>query len=86
MSSGLAIGSLNVAAALVLRSLLEQPDRQTPQEIADGSPESGRIDADGARRGLGELAAHGLAAEDSGGRWHLTKRGRAAQQQSDSSR
>jgi hypothetical protein len=81
MSSGLSTSSLNVAAAFVLRSLLDHPDRQTPGEIADAPHGRDKIDAQSAQRGLGELATHGLAAEDSDGRWHLTKKGREAQRQ-----
>jgi hypothetical protein len=80
MSSGLSMSSLNAAAAFLLRSLLDHPDRQTPHEIADAPHASGTVDAEAARTGLGELAVRGLAAEDSGGRWHLTDVGREAQQ------
>jgi hypothetical protein len=81
MSSGLSMSSLNAAAAFLLRSLLDHPDRQTPHEIADAPHASGKVDAEAARTGLGELA-RGLAAEDPGGRWQLTDVGREAQQRS----
>jgi hypothetical protein len=80
MSSGPFTYSLSAAAALVMRRLMEQPDRQTAQEIADAPGATEQIDADAARGGLGELGEHGLAAEDSDGRWHLTDTGRDAQQ------
>jgi hypothetical protein len=60
---------------------MERPHLQTEEEIG-GAPHAGdEIDAEGARRGLGELADQGLAAEGSDGRWQLTDAGRAAQQQ-----
>jgi hypothetical protein len=80
MSSGPFTNTLGVAAAFVLRSLTEHPDRQNAQEIADGAPAGDRIDTAAARDGLGELAGRGLAAEGSDGRWHLTDAGREAQQ------
>jgi hypothetical protein len=80
MSSGLGMSGLNVAAAFVLRSLFDHPDRQTPEEIAGAPDARGRIDAEGARGGLGELTKHGLAAEGSDGCWQLTDAGRKAQQ------
>jgi hypothetical protein len=80
MSSGPFTHSLSAAAAYVLRSLMERPDLRTPQTIADAPLEGEEIDAGTARDGLGELAEHGLAAEDSDGRWQLTDAGRQAQQ------
>jgi hypothetical protein len=80
MSSGPFTYSLSAAAAFVMRRLMEQPDRQTPQEIADASDATDQIDADAARGGLGELGLHGLAAADADGRWQLTDAGRQAQQ------
>lgn len=80
MSSGLPSYSLGVASAFVLRSLMEHPNRQTAQEIADAPHAEGKIDTEGAHGALDELAAHGLAAKDSDGRWHLTDVGREAQQ------
>jgi hypothetical protein len=81
MSSGPFTYSLSAAAAYVMRSLMEHPGLQTAEEIA-GAPHTGdEIDAEAARGGLGELGTHGLAAEDSEGRWGLTDAGRAAQQQ-----
>jgi hypothetical protein len=65
---------LSPPAAYVLRMLMEQPHRDTAEAIAD-------VDAAAARDGFGELASRGLAAEDADGRWALTDRGRAAQQQ-----
>jgi hypothetical protein len=78
MSSGPFTYTLGAAAAFVLRSLMDHPDRQTPQEIADGAQARDELDAEAARGGLGELAARGLAAEGSDGRWHLTDAGREA--------
>ena len=71
MSSGPFTDTLGVAAAFVMRSLLEHPDRQTPDEIA-ATQEGDAIDADGARAGLGELEARGLATQSPDGRWQLT--------------
>jgi hypothetical protein len=71
---------LRGAAAFVLRSLMEHPHLQTPEEIAD-APHAGEvIDAGAAGQGLSELEGHGLTAE-ADGRWSLTDAGRAAQQQ-----
>jgi hypothetical protein len=81
MSSGPFTYSLGAAAAYVMRSLMEHPDLQTPEEIADAPHASDEIDADAARGGLGELGRHGLAAGDADDRWQLTDAGRAAQQQ-----
>ena len=73
MSSGPFTYSLSAAAAYVLRSLMEHPERGTPEEIADES-----IDVGAAGDGLRELARRGLAEEAAGGRWHVTDSGRAA--------
>jgi hypothetical protein len=73
MSSGPFTYSLSAGAAYVLRSLMEHPERGTPESIAVES-----IDADAARDGLHELAGHGLAEQTVNGRWHVTDRGRAA--------
>jgi hypothetical protein len=75
MSSGPFTDALGVAAAFVMRSLMEHPDRQTPEEIAAGEGAES-IDADGARAGLAELEERGLAARDADGRWQLTDAGR----------
>jgi hypothetical protein len=80
MSSGPFTYSLGGAAAYVLRSLMDHPDRQTAEEIAGAASAGDEIDAGAARGGLGELGARGLAAEDSDGRWHLTDAGREAKQ------
>jgi hypothetical protein len=72
---------LSPPAAYVLRMLMEQPHRDTAEAIADGAEAGAGIDAAAARDGFGELASRGLAAEDADGRWALTDRGRAAQQQ-----
>lgn len=77
MSSGPFTDTLSAAAAFVIRSLLEHPNRQTPEEIA--APHAGEIDAEGAGGGLAELEARGLAAQDPDGRWQLTDAGRDAQ-------
>jgi hypothetical protein len=79
MSSGPCTDTLGVAAALVMRSLLEHPDGQTPEEIA-AQPGDDAIDAEGARAGLTELEARGLASQGADGRWQLTDAGRTAQQ------
>ncbi|MEA2302978.1 MAG: hypothetical protein QOH43_258 [Solirubrobacteraceae bacterium] len=71
---------LTAPAAYVLRSLMEHPQRDTVQAIADGAPAAEGLGAVAARDGLGELAARGLAVEGEDGRWRLTDRGRAAQQ------
>jgi hypothetical protein len=71
---------LTAPAAYVLRSLMEHPQRDTAQAIADGAPAAEGLDAAAARDGLGELAARDLAVEGEDGRWRLTDRGRAAQQ------
>jgi hypothetical protein len=71
---------LSAAAAFVIRSLLEHPHLQTPEEIADAPHAADEIDVEAARAGLSELARRDLAAEDSDGRWHLTDAGREAQQ------
>jgi hypothetical protein len=73
MSSGPFTHSLSAAASFVLRSLMEHPERGTPEEIADAS-----IDAGSARDGLRELAGRGLADQAADGRWHITDSGRAA--------
>jgi hypothetical protein len=80
MSSGPFTYTLSAAAAYVIRSLMERPELQTPEDIAGGARADDAIDADGARGGLRELADHGLAEEQSPGRWHLTGAGREAQQ------
>jgi hypothetical protein len=80
MSSGPFTYSLGAGAAFVIRSLMEHPELQTAEEIADAPHARDEIDAEGARAGLGELGSHGLAAEDADGRWHLTDSGREAQQ------
>jgi len=73
MSSGPFTYSLSAAAASVLRSLMEHPERGTPEEIADES-----VDTGAARDGLRELAGRGLAEQAVDGRWHVTDSGRAA--------
>jgi hypothetical protein len=78
MSSGLFSDSLGVATAFVIRSLMEHPQRKTPEQIAGSSDE---IDAEAARGALGELAARGIVAEDTEGRWRLTDAGRDVAQQ-----
>jgi len=80
MSSGPFTYSLSAAAAFALRVLYEQPDRGTPEEIADSPEAAEGMDADAVRGGLDELAAQGLAAQTSEGRWEITDDGRAAQQ------
>jgi hypothetical protein len=70
---------LSAPAAYVLRSLLEHPQRQTAEAIADAASAADHIDATAAHDGLSQLAARGLAAEGDGGRWQLTDGGRAAQ-------
>jgi hypothetical protein len=78
MSSGPFTYSLGVAAAFVMRSLMERSHLQTADEIA-GAPEArGEVDAEGADEGLRELASHGLAEQGSDGRWSLTDTGREA--------
>jgi hypothetical protein len=72
--------SLSPPAAYVLRSLMEHPQRDTAQAMADGAPAEDGIDVTQANDGLAELASRGLAIEGDGGRWELTDRGRAAQQ------
>jgi hypothetical protein len=78
MSSGPFTYALSAAAAFVLRSLTEHPDLQTADEIADAPHAQGEIDAGAARDGLRELGDHGLAAENSDGRWGVTESGRQA--------
>jgi hypothetical protein len=73
MSSGPFTYSLSAAAAYVLRSLMEHPGRDTPDEIANESIEAGT-----ARDGLRELAGRGLAEQGVDGRWRVTASGRAA--------
>jgi hypothetical protein len=73
MSSGPFTYPLSAAAGYVLRSLMEHPERGTPDEIADESIEAGT-----ARDGLRELAGHGLAEQAVDGHWQLTASGRAA--------
>jgi hypothetical protein len=73
MSSGPFTYSLSAAAAYVLRSLMEHPERGTPEEIADES-----IDAGAARDALRELAGHCLAEQAVDRRWQVTDSGRAA--------
>jgi hypothetical protein len=73
MSSGPFTYPLSAAAGYVLRSLMERPERDTPEEIADES-----VDAGATRAGLRELAGHGLAEQAPDGRWHVTAVGRAA--------
>jgi hypothetical protein len=80
MSAGGFSYALGTAAAFVLRSLMEHPDRQTPEEIADATHGREDIDSETAHRALRELEGHGLTAEDSEGRWELTDAGRAANQ------
>ena len=81
MSSGPFTYTANAAAASVVRSLMEHPALQTPEEIADAPHAGNELDADAAGRALGELASHGLAAEGPAGRWRLTDAGRGAMQQ-----
>jgi hypothetical protein len=76
MSAGPFSASLNAAAAYVLRSLMERPDRGTPDEIADASKDGDTITSGAAREGLDELRSRGLAEEASNGRWRLTERAR----------
>jgi hypothetical protein len=71
---------LSAPAAYVLRSLMEHPQRDTAQAIADGAAAAEGLDTATAHHGLGELAARGLAVEGEDGRWRLTDRGRDAQQ------
>jgi DNA-binding IclR family transcriptional regulator len=71
---------LSAPAAYVLRSLMEHPQRDTAQAIADGAPDAEGLDTATTHDGLDELAARGLAVEGEDGRWRLTDRGRAAQQ------
>jgi hypothetical protein len=78
MSAGAFSGSLNAAAAYVLRSLTERPDRQTPDEIADASKGSDAISSGAARDGLDELRSQALAEQGPGGGWRLTEEGRRA--------
>jgi hypothetical protein len=81
MSSGPFTYALSGAAAFVLRSLMERPDLQTAEEIAQAPRAGEEIDAAAAGRALSELAGHGLTAEGPGGRWRLTDAGRGATQQ-----
>ena len=73
MSSGPFTYSLSAAAAYVLRSLIEHPERGAPGEIADDT-----IAIGAARDGLRELADRGFAEQAVDGRWHVTDSGRAA--------
>jgi hypothetical protein len=82
MSSGPFTYSLGAAAAFVVRSLMERPDLQTPEEVAGAPHEGDEIDAQAARKGLAELASRGIATEGADGRWRLTDAGREAAQQS----
>jgi hypothetical protein len=79
-AGGMSTIGLSAPAAYVLRSLLDHPQRDTAQAIADGAPAADGLDAAAARDALGELAGRGLAIEGDDGRWRLTDRGRAAQQ------
>ena len=78
MSSGPFTYPLSAAAAFIIRSLLERPDRQTAEEIAGERYPHGQIGAFDARDGLQELGRHGLAEQDADGRWSLTDAGREA--------
>jgi hypothetical protein len=80
MSAGGFSGALSAAAAFVLRSLMEHPDFQTPEEIADAPHAPDHIDDETAGAALRELEQHGLTAEDADGRWGLTDAGREARQ------
>jgi hypothetical protein len=73
MSSGPFTYPLSAAAGYVLRSLMERPERGTPEEIADES-----IEAATASAGLRELEGRGLAEQAADGRWRVTAGGRAA--------
>jgi hypothetical protein len=64
----------------VLRSLMEHLELRTAEEIAGAPHASAEIDAGAARAGLRELRQQGLAAEDAGGRWHVTDSGCEAHQ------
>jgi hypothetical protein len=75
MSSGPFTYALGAAAAFVIRSLYERPDRQTAQEIAAADDD---VEAADAEAGLSELEQRGLASQDADGRWSLTERGRQA--------
>jgi hypothetical protein len=78
MSSGPFTYALSAAAAFVIRSLSEHPDRGTADEIAGARDE---LDATGAQAGLDELRQRGLAEPDADGRWSLTDQGREATRQ-----
>ena len=80
MSSGPFTYTLSGAAAFVLRSLMERPQLQTPEEIAEAPHAGDQVDSQAARGGLDELATVGLAARDADGRWRLTDAGREARQ------
>ena len=80
MSSGPSTHTLSAAAAYVLRSLMEHPERRTAERIACAPHAAPEIDARAARDGLSELGRHGLAAQDAAGWWRLTDTGREAQQ------
>ena len=68
MSVGGFSGALSAAAAFVLRSLMEHPDFQTPEEIADAPHAPDDIDDETAGAALRELEQHGLTAEAADGR------------------
>jgi hypothetical protein len=76
MSSGPFSYALGAAAAFVIRRLLEDPDRDTAEQIAVGPNAEAGMDADAVRDGLDELRERGLAVEGPGGRWSLTDAGR----------
>src|SRR4051812_33057991 len=61
MSSGPFTQALSTAAGFVLRSLMERPDLDRPEVIADAPAAGDEIDADAAREGLRELASRDLA-------------------------
>ena len=79
-AGGMSTIGLSAPAAYVLRSLMEHPQRDTAQAIADGAPAAEGLDTATTHDGLGELAARDLATEGEGGRWRLTDHGRAAQE------
>jgi hypothetical protein len=74
MSSGLPSYALGAASGVILRSLVEHPDRDTPEDIARGSDSESKD----VLQLLRELAHRGFAHEDSNGRWSATDAGREA--------
>jgi DNA-binding IclR family transcriptional regulator len=76
MSSGLPSHALGVAAATVLRSLIDHPDRDTAEDIARESDS----DPQDVFQILRDLAGRGFASQGPTGRWSATDAGREAHQ------